>query len=268
MKPNKILVLGMIFFTFLSSSMGVRAQGEPKPVFITVTTMHRNLDASDREDWRKTEQEYYDKVTNKNELIIGTEVLTHYFTANSTEVLFVTVYKTWEDIEKSDAISEDLIKKAWSDEKVRKAFFDKQRSFYTTMHSDEIYTSQPMVGVKPLKTDSKEPLVVYVRKSQLAMNGQGKGLKEYNEKVTMKNPFIKGYYPHRHYWGSDSRDFMEAFLFDSFSDLEKSFDKDDELTKVAWPKESDRKAFLDEMSKTFTGLHGDYIYHNEPTMSK
>lgn len=91
-----------------------------------------------------------------------------------------------------------------------------------------------------------------MRKSQLSMTGQGKGLKEFNEKVTMKNPFIKGYYPHRYAWGADSRDFMETFLFDSMADLDKSSDKDDELIKAAWPKETDRKAFFDEMRKAFT----------------
>lgn len=266
MKTNKILVLGMLIFTFLLNTEA-RAQDEQKPVYITVTTMHRNLD-SDRKDWQKTEQEYFDKVTSKNDLIIGAEILTHYYTANSSEVLFVFVYRTWEDIEKSNDVSNELIKKGWTDEKASKAFFDKQRSYYTTLHSDEIYTSQPMFGGKELKTDSKEPLIVYVRKSQLSMNGQGKGLKEFNEKVTMKNPYIKAYYPHRHAWGADSRDFLEAFLFDSMGDLEKSADKNNELIKATWPKEADRKAFFDEMSKAYTGLHGDYIYHNEPTMKK
>jgi hypothetical protein len=266
MKTNRISLLGMLLFTFLLS-VGIQAQEDPKPVFITITTMYRNLDA-DRTDWRKTEQEYYDKVTSKNQLIIGTEILNHYYTANSSEVLHVTVYKNWEDIEKSGDITDELIKKAWPDEKARKAFFDKQRSYYTTRHSDEIYTSQPAVGEKQLKTDSKEPMIVYIRRSQLSMTGQGKGLREFNEKVTMKNPYVKGYYPYRHAWGIDSRDFMEAFLFDSMSDFDKSNDKEDELIKAAWPKEADRKSFFDEMNKAFTGLHGDYIYHNEPTMSK
>lgn len=266
MKTNKTLVLGMLFFTFLLG-MNVRAQEDPKPVYITVTTMYRNLEA-DGKDWRKTEQEYYDKVTSKNDLIIGSEILTHYYTANSSEILHVLVYKTWEDIEKAGDITDELIKKAWPDETTRKAFFDKQRSYYKTKHSDEIYTSQPWVGGKELKTDSKEPMIVYVRKSQLSMEGQGKGMKEFNEKVTLKNPYVKAYYPHRHAWGADSRDFVEAFLFDSMSDFEKSNDKDNELIKEAWPKEADRKAFFDEMNKVFTGLHGDYIYHNEPTMRK
>jgi hypothetical protein len=264
MKRKSNLALVMLILTLLLS-INTQAQEDPKPVFITVTTLHRNLD-SDGKDWRKTEQEYFDKVTSKNDLILGSEILHHYYTANSSEILHVSAFKTWEDIEKANAVTQDLIKKAWPDEKARTAFFEKYNSYYTHMHSDEIYTS--VLETKEVKPTTKEPMVVYVRKSQMALNGQGKGLKEFNEKVTMKNPYVKGYYPHRHTWGSDSRDFLEAYYFDSLSDLEKSNDKDDELIKAAWPKEEERKAFFDEMDKTFTGIHGDYIYRNEPTLSK
>jgi len=93
-------------------------------------------------------------------------------------------------------------------------------------------------------------------------------MKEYNEKVTLKDPYIQGYYPFRHTWGSDSRDFMEAVFYNSFSDIEKSNQKQDELVKAAWPKEVDSKAFFDELSLAFTGVHGDFIYHNLPGASK
>lgn len=265
MKKSRNLVLGMLILTLLLS-IEIHAQEDPKPVFVTVTTLHRNLD-TDRKDWKQTEQEYFDKVTSKNDLIIGSELLNHYYTENSSEVLQVSVYRTWEDIEKANDISNDLIKKGWPDEKSRKIFFDKYNSYYSPMHADEIYTTVA-AGSKELKTTSKEPMVVYVRKSQLSLSGQGKGLKEFNEKVTLNNPYIKAYYPHRHSWGSDNRDFLEAYYYDSLSDLEKSNDKQSELIKLAWPKDEDRKAFFDELNKAFTGIHGDYLYHNEPTLSK
>ncbi|HKO78044.1 MAG TPA: hypothetical protein VJU52_12545 [Flavobacterium sp.] len=232
-----------------------------------MTTLHRNLD-TDGKDWKATEQEYFDKVTSKNDLIIGSEILTHYYTGNSTEVIMVNVYKTWEDIEKAQTISDDLEKKAWPDEKARTAFFDKQRSYYVPMHSDEIYSSIETIGMKEFKASSKEPMIVYIRKSQMSMTGKGKGMKEYNEKVTLKDPYIQGYYPFRHAWGSDSRDFMEAVFYNSFTDIERSNEKHEELEKAAWPKESDSKAFFDELKLAFTGVHGDFIYHNLPGVSK
>jgi GrpB-like predicted nucleotidyltransferase (UPF0157 family) len=265
MKKTKNLALGMLILTLLFS-IKTHAQEVPKPIYITVTTLHRNLDA-DIEAWKQTEQEYFDKVTSKNELIIGSEVLNHYYTANSSEVLLVSMFKTWEDIEKANDMTNELIKKGWPDEKVRTAFFDKYNSHYGTMHSDEIYTSIA-AGAKELKTTSKEPMVVYVRKSQMSLNGQGKGLKEFNEKVTLKNPFIKAYYPHRHGWGADNRDFLEAFYYDSLSDLEKSTDKQTQLINTTWPNEDERKVFMTEMDKAFTGIHGDYVYQNEPSLRK
>jgi hypothetical protein len=266
MRNRSLFSLGLLILTLLLS-MNIHAQDPPKPVYITITTLHRNLN-TDGKDWKTTEQEFFDKVTSKNELIIGHEILTHYYTENNSEVLMVNVYKTWEDIEKSGTITEDLIKKAWPDEKTRTAFLEKQNSYYSPMHSDEIYSSVTSVGEKEFKATTKEPMIVYIRRSQMAMTGKGKGMKEYNEKVTLKDPYIKAYYPYRHAWGSDSRDFMEAFFFDSLSDLEKSNEKQDELTKVAWPKEADSKAFFDELKLAFTGIHGDYIYHNLPGVSK
>lgn len=266
MRKRSFFSLGMLILTFFLS-MDIHAQDPPKPVFITMTTLHRNLN-TDGKDWKATEQEYFDKVTSKNDLIIGSEILTHYYTANSSEVVLVNVFKNWEDIEKSNDISDDLVKKAWPDEKARTAFFDKRNSYYMPMHSDEIYSSIGTIGQKDFKPTTKDPMIIYIRKSQLSMSGKGKGMKEYNEKVTFKDPYIKGYYPFRHSWGSDSRDFMEAYYYDSFSDIEKSNLKQDELAKEAWPKETDSKAFFDQMKLAFTGIHGDYIYHNLPSASK
>lgn len=266
MKKRTFFSLGMTILTFLLS-MDIHAQDPPKPVFIIMTTLHRNYD-TDGKDWKATEQEYFDKVTSKNDLIIGSEILTHYYTGNSTEVIMVNVYRTWEDIEKAQAINDDLAKKAWPDEKARTAFFDKQRSYYLPMHSDEIYSSIETIGMKEFKATSKEPMIVYIRKSQMSMNGKGKGMKEYNEKVTLKDPYIQGYYPFRHAWGSDSRDFMEAVFYNSFTDIERSNEKHEELEKAAWPKEADSKAFFDQLKLAFTGVHGDFIYHNLPTASK
>ena len=267
MKTSSFFSLGLLKLTFLLC-ITIYAQDPPKPIFITMTTLHRNFN-TDNKDWKATEQEYFDKVTSKNDLIISSDILTHYYTQNSSEVILVNVFKTWEDIEKSNAISDDLAKKAWPDEKARTAFFDKQRNFYLPMHSDEIYTSVDKIGVKEFKkTDSKDPMIIYIRVSQMSFNEKGKGMKEYNEKVTMKDPYIKAYYPSRHAWGADSRDFMEVYFYDSFGDVEKSSLKQDELAKAAWPKEADSKAFFDQLKLSFTGVHGDFIYHNFPTASK
>lgn len=265
MKKNRILVFGSLIILTLLLCLPLLAQENPQTVYVTLTTMHRNADA-DKKEWINVEQEYFDKVTSKNDLIIGADILTHFFTENSSEILHVSAYKNWEDIEKANQITDDLIKKAWPDEKERKAFFEKYRSLYTPMHSDEIYVS--VLEPKMMTSPSKAPMVVYVRTSKLASNKLGEAIREYNEKVTLKNSFVKAYYPHRHLWGSDSQDFVEAFFFDSLADLEKSNQKEEELTNEAWPNEAERKQFLNDLKKTFTGIHADYIYLSVPSLTK
>lgn len=268
MKTGSTL-LGLVLWMTLACVIGnaQEKQEKAKPVYITMTTLHRSMDAKAK-DWKAAEQEYFDKVTSKNDLIIGSELMTHYYTDDNTEVILVNVYKTWEDIEKANAVSDELVKKAWPDEKARTAFFDKYDKFYTPVHSDEIYQSITSIGEIPYKDTTKKPMIVYIRKSQMNMAGKGKNVKEFNEKITFKDPYIKAYYPFRHSWGANSTDFMEAFFFDSMADLEKSGEKIDELIKSTWPNDKDADAFFDELEKSFTGKHSDYIYRNIPSLSK
>jgi hypothetical protein len=100
---------------------------EEKHYIITVTTLHWNMDRKDfsMDAWKAGEKEYYDKVTAKNDLVLGQEVLLHYFTADNTEILLVTMYDSWASIEKAYQKDNELVKAAWPDEKARTAYFEK-----------------------------------------------------------------------------------------------------------------------------------------------
>ena len=268
MKTLNKIGWGILLFLFVYPTISISQEKDPKeeyqPVFITVTTAHRSsnpdLDAS---DWLKTEKEYFNKVTSKNDLIIGSGFYFHYFTPDDSEVLLVSVYKNWNDIEEANKVTNKLIEEGWPNEEERKAFFQKQSSFYGPLHSDEIYAS--LQFTKPLKTESTKPLIYYVKKNKTG-NG-GKGFKEYFENITMKNPFIKGYYTHRHRWGANSQDAIEVFVYDKFADIESSFDATGKLVEEYWPDKDKRKAFFQDYNKIFAG-HGDYIYQNVPELAK
>jgi len=260
--------MGLLVCSFMFTATTTFAQEkeaeEFKPVYITVTTLHWSADAdTDFSDWEKTEQEYFDKVTSKNDLIIGSGFYTHYFTPDNSEVLAVSVYKSWEDMEKANDITDKLIEAGWPDEDARKAFFDKQGSYYAAKHSDEIYTTYPFE--KEVKTDSTEPLLYYVKKN-IAGEG-GKGYKEFFDNITMKNKYIKGFFTHGHRWGSDARDRFEVGVYDNLGDIEKAFDEDQKLIEAYWPDEEKRKAFFKEYDKIFAG-HGDAIYQSVPSLNK
>lgn len=195
------------------------------------------------------------------------EVLKSYITSDNSEILFISVYKNWEDIEKSSERIIALENESWPNETERDEFFAKLDGHYTDQHSDEIYKSYS--EIKNLKVVSMDPMFVYFKNSQMNLSGkEGKGFLKYNENVTMKNPYIKGYYTFSHSWGSDSRDFIEAYYFLSMGDLEKAKKQTDELIQVAWPNEKDRTDFFADYDKYFTGKHHDNIYTNFPTLSK
>lgn len=247
---------------------------EPKQRLLTVTTMHRNMDDKSltMDGWKAIEKEYFNKVIMKNDLILGYEILTHYFTADNTELLLVKVYDSWEAIEKASNKEDELIKAAWPDEKARTAFFDKRQRYYAPNHSDEIYASFP--GAKVPSANFTKPMLFYIRKSHWANPKDGTE-KEFNElrnkylsEVTRKNDFIKAYYPNVHAWGADNTEFTEVIVVETLADIEKAFDKDDELFKATWADEAKAKAFDDNYNKYFTGVHGDYIYRSIPELSK
>ncbi|MUP46590.1 hypothetical protein E0K83_12660 [Gramella sp. BOM4] len=260
------------FLLALAINLTILAQEtsqEFKPVYITMTTTHWNDDPETNfSDWLATEQEYFKNVTAKNDLIIDSGVYTHYFTPDNSEVVLVNVYENWEDIEKANELNQKLIEEAWPDEKKRQEFFDKQAGYYLPDHRDEIYLS--MRYYIPEAASNGESRIYYVRNSQLAMDGQGspETFNEFYEKVTKKSKKLKGYYTHRHLWGSNSRDMAEVFVFDKLGDIEEFFEEETNLVSSAWTDENEREDFMKKMNKNFTGKHADYVYRSVPELMK
>lgn len=261
------------FMLILSVSGNLMSQEQDQtpsyePVYITMTTTHWNDDPDvDFSEWLDTEKEFFNKVTSKNDLILNSGVYTHYFTPDNSEIVLVNVYQTWEDIEKANEVNQKLIEEGWPNEDERQEFFEKQQSYYGTDHSDEIF--QSMQYTIPEEA-SEESRIFYVRSSDLAMDGKGSPskFKEYYEKVTQKSKKLKGYYTHRHLWGSNSREMNEVFVFDSLAEIEEFFDEEQSLMASAWQDEKERSDFMKEMGKLFTGKHADYVYRNVPELMK
>jgi len=274
---NKFLAGLFVLFmaqTTITFSQDVTGETDQPPI-IAVTTAHINFDNKEGnfQEWQKMEEEYFNKVTAKNDDLMSTGVLMHYYTEDNSEIKFIRVCKNWEAIEKAGESDNELIKEAWPDKEERIAFFSKLGKYYTTQHSDEIY--QATEGVKFLdEEETGKEHVYYVRVSHLAFPedsepGEIQALhKEYVENVTHKNPLILAYYPYRHLYGADSREFVEVFVVNSLSDLEKSSENIGDLVEAQWPDTEKRKEFFQKYNKYFTGWHADYIYRNVPELSK
>jgi hypothetical protein len=270
-KSYRILMSMIIAAVFASTGF---AQPAEEPGFITVTTLHWNMENKDfsMDKWKAIEKEIFDKVTSKNELITSSLFLMHYFTADNTELKIVNTYSSWENIEKAEERSNELAKAAWPDKDQRTAFFRSEAAYFTNFHSDEIYSGLPYV--KPLAEKSTEPLIYYVMVSQMAFPQDGTQkessdlMTQYLTNVINKNPAILAYYPSRHAWGANSQDYIQAYVVKSFEDIVKALDTDAQLEKSAWPDETARKDFFAKRNKYFTGQHADYIYTSIPELTK
>ncbi|WP_298530876.1 hypothetical protein [uncultured Algibacter sp.] len=258
------IVLSLLLLSF-SNIFAQEEKEEKGPQYLTLTTLHWNMDYEDfdMDTWKSVEKEYLDNVTAKNEHVAASSFYLHQLTPDNRELVYVRVYNTWDAIEKASDRDAELAKEAWPDEADREAFFKKQNAYYDRDHSDEIYATLPLV--KPLQDVSKD-MICYVRTSHLAFPDDGDNdeikmlMGENFDKLIKDNPLIKGYYPHRHAWGKDGTEIMEAYFLDSMTDLDKMFDGLEDLMKEAWPDEEVRKARWKKVNKYFTGVHGDAVY--------
>lgn len=265
------LILITVLIPFNYSIYSQEDKEEFEPVFITVTTLH-GVNGVDLEEWIKVEREYFNKVTSKLNLLLSHEVLVSYFSRNLREVKVINIIKNWDDIDKVNRQREELIAKSWPDEAKRDEFFKKQNSFYTNMHSDEIYisTRNRKELAENLKKDKETPLVYLVKTNYLSDNDDIKSDEAYLEfvdNVIKKNKLIKGYYPYRHFWGADSREFVEVYVVESLTDLEKALIKNKKLLKKFIPEDDKRKEFLKIFDLAIGGTASD-IYINIPSLSK
>jgi len=275
MKTLLKLWVALLLLTPLAGTQ-LLAQDENRPDFVVMTTAHWNMDLAEGEgspeEWRALEQEYLEKVTKKNEHIMGTAVLRHLYTADNTEAIFVATYKTWADIEQAQARNTELEKAAWPDDVARRAFMDKQGKYYTATHSDEIYATLPGAKLPSAQVDTSR--VIYIQKvyrayPKDAKNSEFQAMRmEYAEKVIQKNPYLLAYYPLAHAWGACSNEMLNVYVVASMADVPKLNQAWTGLEEAAWPDKAARDAWFKKYDTYFTGVHGDYIYSTIPGVSK
>ncbi|MEC3906706.1 hypothetical protein VOI54_06725 [Tamlana sp. 2201CG12-4] len=275
MKTTSQLISAIAMMLLLCFTTTVLAQEEEQKgsQYITVTTLHWNMDYEDfdMDTWKAVEKEYLDKVTAKNDHVMGSSFYLHQMTPDNRELVYVRVYGSWDAIEKAGSRDSELEKEGWPDEEERKAFMKKRNAYYSNFHSDEIYVTLPLV--KPLEDVSKD-LICYVRTSHMDFPEDGKTdeikmlMNENFEKLIKNNPLIKAYYSHRHAWGKDATEMIEAFFLDSMTDLDKLFEGLPALIEESWPDEEERKARWKTLNSYFTGVHGDAVFKFVAGLSK
>ena len=249
--------------------IGQEITEEEQPAYVTVTTLY-GVDGFDFEAWKEVEEEYFNKVTSKIDLIRSHEVLMSYFAPQFSEIKVINVIRSWDDIMTINELRMELIEEAWPDEEERIAFFEKQNSFYKSKHSDEIFLTSEYSKDLIREPGQNRPFTFTIKTNILSDNEDEdsyKNYKKYIENVIYKNSKILAYYPFRHFWGDDSREFVEMLVSDSFSDVEMAQYESNALISKIVPDEEDRKQFLSSLYSAIDRQETKF-YRNIPSLSK
>ncbi len=128
----------MLLLTFFISSQ-INAQDEDPHVFTVSTFEFIFPDDGSIAEWDSLNTLFMENVINQNEYIVSQRVLRHRWGNNSLDIVYVSEYNSFADIEKGQDRRTELFNEAWATEEERDAFNDALFRYFGNRHSDEIY---------------------------------------------------------------------------------------------------------------------------------
>lgn len=108
--------------------------------YVRVSHFANYIEGTDKE-FTDLSKQYFDAVTNKNDLIKAYYPNRHAWGADNTEFTEVYIVDSLADVDSALKKDGDLFKAHWKDEKSRKEFDDKFDKYFTGVHGDYIYKS-------------------------------------------------------------------------------------------------------------------------------
>ena len=127
-----------LFTVALVFSGMLYAQEEEPHKFVMTTWERLYPEGSSQAEFDSLGIFYRENVVEKNEFILGEQVMWHYYGNNSSDFVVIHEFKNWADIDKSGNRNGELIKEAIPDNEKRQKFW-KEFNKYFGKHSDEIY---------------------------------------------------------------------------------------------------------------------------------
>ena len=128
----------ILLLTFFFSST-VFAQDESPHVFTVSTFEFIIPDDGSGAEFDSLNTLYMNNVINKNEYIISQRALRHMWGHNSLDLVYITEYKSFDDIEKGQDRTTELFRETWTTSEERQVFNSAIFNYFGDRHSDEIY---------------------------------------------------------------------------------------------------------------------------------
>lgn len=140
----KSIIGALIIMALFIPNSGSAQEGN----YFTVTTWKLHVpENGTRTELNGLLKEFSEKISFKNDKVISEKVLHHISGADLRDLVIISEYASWNDIDAASNMQNELIDKAWPKEEDRNAFF-KSWNKYVITHSDEIYQENPELTKK------------------------------------------------------------------------------------------------------------------------
>jgi len=129
----------VLLFLFCFTNLLAQQPSDDEVVVITKLQLAFPEDGSNAE-FDSLNQLYTDKVIKKNEHILWHRNVRHLWGSDSRDYLVIYGLKSFEDVNKANERNNELFEEAWATEEAREVYNNAMNKYFTTVHSDEIYT--------------------------------------------------------------------------------------------------------------------------------
>jgi len=145
MRRISSILIAAAMFCLLSSSVFSQEQKKEPHYFVIQTWKVTIPEDGSRAELNELMKEWAEKITRKNDKVISERVVRHNMSSDSRDIIFITEYATWNDIDAASDKQSELLKAAYPNDEERRAF-NRKIGRYFNKHSDEIFQEVPSFG--------------------------------------------------------------------------------------------------------------------------
>ena len=241
----------------------------------------RTVDGGDWKEREKLFDENRKKMDIRDNLLVSSNVLYHYLSGTSNEVVVLNEWNSIVDADESIKTRGDRRKKGWPNKKTREEFQKKHGKYWAGGHTDMGNYELETKLLKRRKKKMKENTIFAIQEFTMAPMSEIEGgsgeerdkyLQEWFDKVVMKDDRVLSQMMLNHYWsGTAGSNGWPVLIVTEFASMDELLDEDlSKLLEAGWPDEKERKAFQ-ERHRAYWGqyTHTDMgIYYNNVNQQK
>ena len=275
----------LFIFLVIACSMAVGQYKEGNRI-VTLSKYYikplRTVEDGSIEERREVFDEHAKKMRIRDNLLVSSNVLYHYLSGRSDEVVILNEWDNIMDADKSIRETADRRKRGWPTKKTREAFQKKWGKYWAGGHTDLGNYELETKMLKRRKKKMKENTYVVIQEYTLAPMSSIEGgsseerdkiLQEWFDKVVMKDNRVLSQMMLNHYWSGSAGGphGWPVVIVTEFVSMDDLLDEDlSKLLEAGWPDEKERKAFQDK-HRAYWGhyIHDDIgIYRNSVKQQK